>query len=376
MKILQKHVVREILIPFGLALAVVTFLTLVGELFSELTRRFLNQGLGWRGIGLIMLYMLPTLMTYTIPIALLFATLIAFVRLSQDCEIIAMKAAGISIRRIFAPAIVVGVAATILLLALRAEISPWSRRKLKVFIIKSVLEKPTLMLREQAWTPEVNNMRIFVGEIDDDEMLLRDVNVSVSDEGSPRRTIVAESGKIVVDVELREIFLQLDRGSIHEYNPEKPHEYSTTTFGNLRIPVSIKSIDRYMRRLSDENKEGAALGSKEMSLAQIRQKLSDSAVKPSERYSLLRQIGERIALGFMPLTFVLIGAPLGIVPYKARRFYGLAICAGLLLAYYTLLMVGEMLAKNGLANPLIAMWIPNILLGAAGIVFMVKAERW
>ncbi len=376
MKILQKHVMREILVPFCLALAVVTFLTLVGELFSELTRRFLNQGLGWRGIGLIMLYMLPTLMTYTIPIALLFATLIAFVRLSQDCEIIAMKAAGISIRKIFTPAILIGVAATILLLALRAEISPWSRRKLKVFIIQSVLEKPTLMLREQAWTPEVNNMRIFVGDIDDDEMSLKDVNVSVNDKGSPRRTIVAESGRIIVDVESREILLELNKGSIHEYNREKPHEYSTTAFDNLKIPVSIRSIDRYLRKLSDENKEGAAFSNKELSVAQIRQKLSDPAVKPSERYSLLSHIGERIALGFMPLTFVLIGAPLGIIPYKARRFYGLAICGGLLLVYYALLMVGEMLAKNGLANPLVAMWIPNILLGTTGIVFMVKAERW
>ncbi len=86
-------------------------------------------------------------------------------------------------------------------------------------------------------------------------------------------------------------------------------------------------------------------------------------------------IGERTALAFMPLTFVLIGAPLGIIPYKARRFYGLAVCAGLLVTYYSLLMLGEMLVKKDFINPVIAMWIPNLLLGSAGIAFMVRAER-
>ena len=220
MRILQRHVVKEILVPFALVFLGMTFLTLAGELLQELTRQFLNQGLEWTDIGIIIFYIFPTLMTYTIPIALLFATLVAFVRLSQDCEIIAMKAAGISIRNAFAPAILIGLAATMLLLGLRAEISPWSRRKLKVFIIDTVLQKPTLMLREQAWTPEVNNMRIFVGDIDDKEMLLKDVNVIVSAEDKPSRTIVAKSGKIYVDVDAKKIFLSLGEGAIHEYDPD------------------------------------------------------------------------------------------------------------------------------------------------------------
>ena len=135
MKILNRHVAREILIPFALAFLVMTFLTLVGDLLQELAERFTSRGLGLGDIGMIILYMLPTMMIYTIPIALLFATLAAYVQFSQDGEIVAMKAAGIPLRRIFAPAILIGAAATMFLFALCLEVSPWARRELKLFII-------------------------------------------------------------------------------------------------------------------------------------------------------------------------------------------------------------------------------------------------
>ena len=211
MKILQRHVAREILVPFALAFVVMTLLTLVGDMLQELAQRFTNRGLELGDLVKMILYVLPTLMIYTIPVALLFATLAAFAQLSQDCEVIAMKAAGIPIRKIFAPAILIGVAASTLLLALCVEVSPWARRELKVFVINTVLAKPTLMLREQAWTPEVDSMRIFVGEINDSDMTLKDVNVVVSKEDEPSRTIVAESGEISVDSETKKIFLELNQ---------------------------------------------------------------------------------------------------------------------------------------------------------------------
>ncbi len=374
MKILQRHVAREILVPFALAFVVMTLLTLVGDMLQELAQRFTNRGLELGDLVKMILYVIPTLMIYTIPVALLFATLAAFAQLSQDCEVIAMKAAGIPIRKIFAPAILIGVAASTLLLALCVEVSPWARRELKIFVINAVLAKPTLMLREQAWTPEVDSMRIFVGEVNDSDMTLKDVNVVVSKKDEPSRTIVAESGEISVDSETKKIFLELNQGSIHEYDSERPDEYSTVMFSSLVIPVSIGSIDRYIR-YSERYEKLDGIRKKELSLRELTSKISNPATKTQERRALIGQIGKRTALAFMPLTFVLIGAPLGIIPYKTRRFYGLAMCMLLLAAYYALLMLGEGLSDKGLIHPLLAMWIPNLLLGVAGVAFIIRAER-
>jgi lipopolysaccharide export LptBFGC system permease protein LptF len=351
-----------------------TFLSLVGDLLQELAERFTNKGLEVSDLGLMILYVLPVMMTYTVPIALLFATLAAYVQFSQDCEIIAMKAAGMPIRRIFAPAIMIGVVATIILLPLCVEISPWARRELKLFIISTILEKPTLMLTEQEWTPEVNNMRIFVGEIDEGDMTLKDVSVMVSEEDKPHRTIVAETGRIEVDTESKTISLQLAKGSIHEFDSDNPDEYSTVMFSNLKIPVNIGSIERYID-YSKRYEEFGSIRKKEMSLMELVHDIKDSGSSEGYRRDLIAQIGTRSALAFMPLTFVLIGAPLGIIPYKSRRFYGLAACGFLLLTYYALLMLSESLSKKEILPPLLAMWVPNILIGVAGVVFIFRAER-
>jgi lipopolysaccharide export LptBFGC system permease protein LptF len=234
-----------------------------------------------------------------------------------------------------------------------------------------VLKKPTLVLSEQAWTPEFNNMRIFVGNIDDKRMLLRDVKVLIDKEDKPARTMVAKSGRIYIDGNRKKVFLELSDGSVHEYDMEHPDEYSTTTFSTLTIPVNIDELDRYVRKYQSLE----SVRKKEMPIQQLARMLSSPSLQPKEKRELLSIIGERTALAFMPLTFVLIGAPLGIVPYKTRRFYGLTVCAGLTLAYYSLLIMGETLSKKGLMNPLIALWLPNLLIGAAGVVLMIRAER-
>jgi lipopolysaccharide export system permease protein len=374
MKILHKYVMREILAPFVLALVVLSFLALVGDLLQELAERFTNKGLELSDLGMIVLYVIPVMAPYTVPIALLFATLAAYIQLSQDCEVIAMKAAGMPIRTIFAPAILIGAAAAVVLLPISVEISPWARRELKVFIINTVLEKPTLMLKEQAWTPEINGMRIFVGEINEKDMTLKDVTVMVNEEDKPNRTIVAETGRIEVDDEAGKIFLQLNDGSIHEFDPDSPDEYSTITFGSLKVPVNIGSIEKYI----EYSKRYANRGTnrkKEMSLGRLTRGISAQAAGSTERRDLIAQIGKRTALAFMPLALVLIGAPMGIIPYRSRRFYGLAVCGLLLLTYYALLMMSESLSENDIVHPLFAMWIPNILLGLAGVAFMSRAER-
>ncbi|RJP23623.1 MAG: YjgP/YjgQ family permease [Candidatus Abyssobacteria bacterium SURF_5] len=371
MNIIHKHVAREVMVPFFLTFLVITFLVVVGNLLKEIGDRFMSNGLGLLDVAILISYALPSLMIYTIPIALLFATLIAFAQLSNDCEIIAMKSAGIPIMKVFVPAVAVGMFATLLLLILGAEVSPRAKRGMKVFIIEKIMEKPTLVLNEQAWTQEVNNMRIFVGDIDHKRMRLKDVDIVINPDNGPRRNIVAKAGRVFLSEKKDKVFLELEEGAIHEFDMAEPDTYSTTTFGRFTIPVEVEALNRNIRRyqaLED-------LSPKEMTLSQLIRQAGDPAIERQERRNLLRHVGERTAMAFMPLVFVLVSAPLGIIPHKARRMYGLAVCAGLLLAYYSLLMLGEALAKKGVVNPLLGMWIPNLFLGIAGIICMARAER-
>jgi lipopolysaccharide export system permease protein len=74
-------------------------------------------------------------------------------------------------------------------------------------------------------------------------------------------------------------------------------------------------------------------------------------------------------------VFVLIGAPIAIRYPRA----GVALVVGVSLlffgAYYVSLVGGEELADRRFMSPLWAMWAPNILFGAIGVVALAQATR-
>ncbi len=369
MTIMRRHVTREIIVPSAITFSVITFLVLVGQVLQQLAKRFSGKLPDIGNTTLMIIYLMPRLMPYTISAALLFGTLIGFAQLSQDGEIIALKAAGIPIRKVFAPIIVLGLVATMFVLLLKGEVSLWTDQKLKELLIKMVLKSPTLVLSEQTWTHESDDMRIFVGNVDDKKMVLRDVNIIMDGKDSPQKTIVAQGGRIYI--EDKGVFLELTDGSIHEYDLKNPEQYSTTTFKSLTIPVTIKALNRYVKR---QAKPGD-VDEWDTPSRELLANLSDPSLSDDKRLALLGPLSERAAVAFMSLTFVLIGAPLGIIPHKSRRFYGVAICAGLLLMYYSLLIMGEALAKRELISPLISGWIPNGFIGGVGVFLMLRAEK-
>jgi lipopolysaccharide export system permease protein len=79
------------------------------------------------------------------------------------------------------------------------------------------------------------------------------------------------------------------------------------------------------------------------------------------------EIQKRYSMGLSCVAFVLIGVPLGILLKKGHTLSAFAVsCLPVFLLYYPLLMVGQSLGTDGKLNPVVAMWLPNILLAAAG----------
>ena len=68
----------------------------------ELTDLVVSRGVGLDVVGRLLMYTMPYFLVFTIPMATLLGVLIAFLRLSSDNEIVALKAAGVSLARLSA----------------------------------------------------------------------------------------------------------------------------------------------------------------------------------------------------------------------------------------------------------------------------------
>jgi lipopolysaccharide export system permease protein len=87
------------------------------------------------------------------------------------------------------------------------------------------------------------------------------------------------------------------------------------------------------------------------------------------------EVNKKFSIPFACIVFVLIGAPLGIKSRKGSFGVGFSVSIGFFLLYWACLIGGEELADRQLVSPALAMWFPNIVVGAAGIILTYRTIK-
>ena len=120
MRTLYSYLGRELAKVTALALLAFTLIMTVFAIIEPLRR----YGLEVEGVLWLVALTLPTMMSLTLPIAALFAATIVYGRFSQDNEMVACRASGISSLSILAPALVLGGIVTVVSMLLNNFATP------------------------------------------------------------------------------------------------------------------------------------------------------------------------------------------------------------------------------------------------------------
>ena len=113
-----------------------------------------------------------------------------------------------------------------------------------------------------------------------------------------------------------------------------------------------------------------------------RQMKSKSSVTTNRKDSLIRtynifsiQYHKIIATAFACFTMFLIGAPLGSIIKKGGLGFPVLISIIFFIVYYVISLAAEKQARQDLMEPIVAVWIPNIILIPIGLFFLRKARK-
>src|SRR5712692_9590588 len=113
----------------------ISLILLTAILFAQQTVRYLEgifHGLVPAGFVYgVALALLPNVLVFTIPMAVLSGTIIGLGRMGSDSELVAMRAAGVSTFRMLWPALALGAIATIAALHLNLQEAPRAQRQLR-----------------------------------------------------------------------------------------------------------------------------------------------------------------------------------------------------------------------------------------------------
>ncbi len=420
MKILDRYIIKEHIIPFFGGLSVIAFVILMSHLLKILNQIIEKKVPAFFVMKLIG-FNLAWILALAVPMACLIAALIAYGRLSGDMEIIAVKSSGLSVIRAMMPALLVGAVLALFMFYFNDTLLPDLNHKASSLARDIRRKKPLAVIQERIFIDDIPGVNLWVEEVDYESNDFHGITIYQRDEND-RKTqsiITAPKGQMVYDSTYDAVIFELYNGEMHTYDPAEPENYTSGTFQTQTIRIG--NLGTQIEEKEKKNKGDRELTSQEIRdrILEFETRISDSKVKINEiveermnellhpsppeynrrgQHTPLRmafyhetrtrskiaqeiwlqksfeknirkytvEIQKKITLSLACILFIFVGAPVGV---KSRRGgMGTAIGFGMFffLIYWIFLIGGEQFADRGFVDPVLAMWSPNIALFVMG----------
>ncbi len=166
---LERAILFELLVNLVLILCVMTGVFFIASLIQFLGKA---QELG---LGLVLTalpHLLPGLAAWTIPSSLLLATIMTYGRMSEDNEVTALRAGGVPVYHVVAPALLVGMCLSGVCLMLNTTVIPASNAKRRAIIHDLLGRFRSVLESAQENTYVFDRRRLSWRSIDDEGALI------------------------------------------------------------------------------------------------------------------------------------------------------------------------------------------------------------
>jgi lipopolysaccharide export system permease protein len=366
-KILFRYLISEVIPPFFLGLLAFTSVLLIARIL-KLIELVVTRGVPLFQIGKLFSLILPTFLEMTVPMAFLLAILLGLGRMSNDQELLAMKASGVSPSQILWPiaSLAAAIAAATLFLTMFAR--PAANFALKRELYNIAKSRVGTALKEKVFNDDFPKILIYVEEIVPPGNTAQ--GVLIVDRRDPAREdiILGKVARISTDEETNTLGLRLFDGSIYERESARPG-FSQTRFNIYDFKLDLDDLIGPVRQ-----KES---GPKEMQLSELLSAMETKQSRGVKTVPEKMELHQRISFGFAPLVFCLLGVSLTLIPRNSRtnRSWGFMLCLFWLMTYYALLSLGKALGDKSILHPIPAVWLPNLVVGGIGLQFFRHALR-
>lgn len=364
-KIINRYIFKEIAFPFIIILLVLTFVLLMGKIM-QIMDLVINKGVNVFSIAKIIVFLLPSFMLFTIPIALLIAILIAMGRLSADNEITAIKTSGISLMQIFYPVAIASLITFILAVFISYFLVPQSNFATKRLLFNIAQQNASIGIKEKVFNSDFKDFLIYAEKIPVNQNYMEGVIISDNRMIGEQNTILAKRAILVSDADSMTVKLKLEDGSIHTVSSDLKN-YRKIDFMSYEINLDLSTA---LANLDESSKT-----STEMTVSELLEKMKKPGLDPAAIRELAIEVHKKFSIPLSCLFFGLLALPLGIRSHRSVKSRGFAVGLIVVASYYLLRIGGEALVETGYLSPVIGVWAPNFLFALVGICLLYTANR-
>ncbi|HEY0003527.1 MAG TPA: LptF/LptG family permease [Pyrinomonadaceae bacterium] len=346
-RLIERYIIKAIVPYFFLSLLLLTAILFTQQLsrFGEL---LVGTGAPLMLATEIALALLPNVLIFTLPIALLTGTIIGFSRMGSDSELIAMRAAGVGTWNLLWPVLLVGAILTGAAFYLNLQESPRAAHALRQTALRAALYKLESPVEPRSFNTEIPGYVVYVRDGDKTRGQWGRVFIYSQEKDGSQRLVTARSGRIDSAAEQSELVLN-DAVAAKLPAPSGKSGYVIEHLAQLRIQFNTGRA-ALLARLQRDEKEPEELDW--FSLAAYAENQSGR-----ERLDASTLLHKRLTLSISPLIFALLGVSLGLRVRRGGRGLGVLLSLLVLLAYYLLALFGEQMARAGTVPVPIGAWL-------------------
>ena len=370
MRLLGRYVFREILTSSVLGTLLATFVMFLHGA-DALFKLLVGSNPGLRTVLTLLALAMPPVLPFTIPFGVLIGILIGLGRMASDGEIIAMRAAGVSSRKVIAPVLLFAAIGMGLAAWASLRLTPYSINESTRIVTELEANRLTAEIPPRFFDEDFPNMILYVDE------------VGLTPPGAPtpwRKVFIAdttppEERKKGIGDKADGPMITVAREAVAVSDPKKSriqlelHDFARHEMGKDLISDDY-AAPQATEGLLGKPPEQVAQKPRAMSTRQLMR------YQGPDRIEAAIEMDQRFALPVACVMLALVGIPLGIASRKGGKSgaYVIGVFLGFFCYYLSYMALVNVAKQKGLPVP-VAAWLPDVVFGLAGVIFLVRMEQ-
>jgi lipopolysaccharide export system permease protein len=376
-----RYIIGETFRPFAGAAVFFLFVLLMFQII-RLSDVIVVHNVSGYNVLMLLFYLALTFTPVIVPIAFLLAVLLGFGRLSSDGEVLAMRAAGVSVYSMVVPVFGLGTLLAIVTMFCNLYFVPYGARQFRYELLRIYNTKAIATIHAGTFTTEgFFDLVLYAQDVDSKKNELNKVLIYDERKKDSPITVVARRGQILNNLQDANgtpgLVLRLLEGNLHRGDPSQK-VYEKTDFdvydiflalgvgkaGGMEAPKAM-DISKLYNRLTELNAK--------MRAGTPFEKFND--VEKSDYLTYGVEFWKRFALATSCFIFALMGVAFGVVRTRTVRSNSFLICLLVLLFYWGIYSLGTNLSADGRVPAFIGMWAANAVLLPIALYTLRKVAR-
>ena len=345
--IFTKYIAKSLLTFFVGILGILTFVIFMNH-FIRIMDMAMNYGTSWAWVASSLLNLVPDVFCLSAPMSFQIAVLLTLTGMSEQGELIALRAAGFSFKEMVRPLLFCAVILSVILVLMSNWVTPRGYKRI-LNLRTEAYSKITKVNLEQKTFLHLGDWELYVDSLDPETHEAKQIHlIKNNDDGALSTKVNAASGKIILSDTA--IGLRLSDGQMQRVDKQNPSSFIAANFASYLMNISLfKNRPRQIR-----------VG--EITSSKLWRAIKNKPLSQPTINEYRAEISMRNVMALSPIILLFVSCPIAFsLGKRTSKGWGMLLSVVIIFSFYLLMTLGLSLGKKYALLSYPGPWLPVLV---------------